>query len=220
MPKRIEWDKTGERFLEMGVDHVVLYRQDTDGAYPAGVPWNGVTAITESPSGAEANDFYADNIKYGSIRSAETYGATIEAYQSPEEFDECDGSAEVAKGVMIHQQKRVPFGICYRTLITNDTASDTDDGYLIHIIWNATASPSEKNRQTINESPDAVTMSWEIDTTPINVSGYRPTAAMTISSLKADPTKLKTLEDTLYGSTTADAKLPLPDEIIEMMKES
>lgn len=220
MPKRIEWDKTGERFLEMGVDHVVLYRQDTDGAYPAGVPWNGVTAITESPSGAEANDFYADNIKYGSIRSAETYGATIEAYQSPEEFDECDGSAEVAKGVMIHQQKRVPFGICYRTLITNDTASDTDDGYLIHIIWNATASPSEKSRQTINESPDAVTMSWEIDTTPINVSGYRPTASMTISSLKADPTKLKTLEDTLYGSATADAKLPLPDEIIEMMKES
>lgn len=220
MPKRIEWDKTGERFLEMGVDHVVLYRQDTDGAYPAGVPWNGVTSITESPSGAEANDFYADNIKYGSIRSAETYGATIEAYQSPEEFDECDGSAEVAKGVMIHQQKRVPFGICYRTLITNDTASDTDDGYLIHIIWNATASPSEKNRQTINESPDAVTMSWEIDTTPINVSGHRPTASMTISSLKADPTKLKTLEDTLYGSTTADAKLPLPDEIIEMMKES
>lgn len=211
------WDKTAERFYETGVDHGVLYVQKADGTYDTGVVWNGLTAVTEKPDGAEPNDLYADNIKYASLRSAETFGATIEAYMYPEEFAQCDGSAAVATGVYIGQQKRKPFGFCYRTLIGNDTATDTDDGFMLHIIYNATASPSEKNHETVNDSPDAVTMSWDLDTTPVAFEdhpGYKPTATITIDSTKCDATKLQTLMDTLYGTANSDPSLPSPDDVI------
>lgn len=211
------WDKTGERFYETGVDHGVLYVQKADGTYDTGVVWNGLTAVTEKPDGAEPNDLYADNIKYASLRSAETFGATIEAYTYPEEFAQCDGSVSAATGVYIGQQKRKPFGFCYRTLIGNDTASDQDDGYLLHIIYNATASPSEKNHETINDSPDAITMSWDLDTTPVAFEdhpSYKPTATITIDSTKCDATKLQTLLDQLYGTANADPTLPSPDDVI------
>lgn len=215
------WDKTAERFYETGVDHGVLYVQKADGTYDTGVVWNGLTAVTEKPDGAEPNDLYADNIKYASLRSAETFGATIEAYMYPDEFAQCDGSAAIATGVYIGQQKRKPFGFCYRTLIGNDTATDEDDGYMLHIIYNATASPSEKNHETVNDSPDAVTMSWDLDTTPVAFEKnptYKPTATITINSTKCDATKLKTLEDTLYGTATAEPKLPSPDDVIDIFK--
>lgn len=211
------WDKTAERFYETGVDHGVLYVQKADGTYDNGVVWNGLTAVTEKPDGAEPNDLYADNIKYASLRSAETFGATIEAYMYPEEFAQCDGSAAVATGVYIGQQKRKPFGFCYRTLIGNDTATDTDDGFMLHIIYNATASPSEKNHETVNDSPDAVTMSWDLDTTPVAFEdhpNYRPTATITIDSTKCDATKLQTLMDTLYGTANSEPTLPSPDDVI------
>lgn len=211
------WDKTAERFYETGVDHGVLYVQKANGTYDTGVVWNGLTAVTEKPDGAEPNDLYADNIKYASLRSAETFGATIEAYMYPEEFAQCDGSAAVATGVYIGQQKRKPFGFCYRTLIGNDTATDEDDGYMLHIIYNATASPSEKNHETVNDSPDATTMSWDLDTTPVAFEdhpNYKPTATITINSTKCDATKLKTLEDTLYGTANAEPTLPSPDAVI------
>lgn len=208
------WDKTGERQFETGVDHGVLYVQKADGTYDNGVVWNGLTAVTESPDGAEPNDLYADNIKYASLRSAETFGATIEAYMFPDEFYECDGSATMADGVYIGQQSRKPFGFCYRTLIGNDTASDSDDGYKLHLIYNATASPSDKNYETVNDSPDAITMSWEIDTTPVPVTGKKPTATITIDSTKCDAQKLQTLEDTLYGTVNSEPTLPSPDDVI------
>ena len=214
------WDKTGERYFETGVDHGVLYPQKADGTYDDGVVWNGLTAVTESPDGAEPNDLYADNIKYASLRSAETFGATIEAYTYPEEFAECDGSAAMSTGVYIGQQTRKPFGFSYRTLVGNDTATDTDDGYKLHIIYNATASPSEKNYETVNDSPDAITMSWEIDTTPVPVTGKKPTATITIDSTKCDATKLKTLEDILYGTATKNAYLPQPDTILHIFDDS
>jgi len=215
------WDKTAERFYETGVDHGVLYVQKANGTYDKGVVWNGLTAVTEKPDGAEPNDLYADNIKYASLRSAETFGATIEAYMYPDEFAQCDGSAAIATGVYIGQQKRKPFGFCYRTLIGNDTASDEDDGYMLHLIYNATASPSEKNHETVNDSPDAITMSWDLDTTPVAFEEhptYKPTATITINSTKCDATKLKTLEDTLYGTANAEPTLPSPDEVIEIFK--
>lgn len=212
------WDKTAERFYETGVDHGVLYVQKADGTYNNGVVWNGLTAVTEKPDGAEPNDLYADNIKYASLRSAETFGATIEAYMYPEEFAQCDGSYAVATGVYIGQQSRKPFGFCYRTLIGNDTATDEDDGYTLHIIYNATASPSEKNHETVNDSPDAVTMSWDLDTTPVPVTGRKPTATITINSTKCDAAKLKTLEDMLYGTANAEPTLPSPDEVIDIFK--
>ena len=219
---RIVWDKTGERWYEMGTDRGVLYPQSKDGRYPKGIAWNGLTAVTESPEGAEATDLWADNIKYGSLRSAETFGGTIEAYTYPEEFEACDGSVSVAEGVHIGQQSRNPFGFCYRTMLGNDTASDEDDGYKLHLVYGATASPSEKNYTTINDSPEAVTLSWEFDTTPVNVTGHKPTATLTIDSRAADPTKLKRLEDLLYGTdagaegtpAATEPKLPLPDEVI------
>jgi hypothetical protein len=213
---KIEWDKVGERYLETGTDHVVLYLQDAKGEYPKGVAWNGVTGITESPSGAEPNDLYADNIKYATLRSAETYGATLTAYQSPEEFDACDGSATIAAGVVIGQQNRDPFGLSYRTLIQNDTASEADDGYKLHLIYNATASPSERSYTTVNDSPEGIELSWEITTTPITVPGFKPAATITIYSTKADATKLAALEAILYGSEENEPRLPLPSEIITM----
>ena len=211
---KLVWDKTGEKIYELGVDRGVLYPQDTTGAYPKGDVWNGLTAVNESPGGAEANDMYADNIKYGSIRSAETYGGTIEAYTYPDEFAVCDGSVEVYDGVTIGQQKRNPFGFSYRTMIGNDTSSEEDDGYKLHLVYNATASPSSKDYATINDSPEAITFSWEFDTTPIPVTGHKPTATLVIDSTKVEPAKLLELEKLLYGDETKEAKLPLPDEVI------
>lgn len=211
---KLVWDKTGEKIYELGVDRGVLYPQDTTGAYPKGVVWNGLTAVNESPGGAEANDMYADNIKYGSIRSAETYGGTIEAYTYPDEFAVCDGSVEVYDGVTIGQQKRNPFGFSYRTMIGNDTSSEEDDGYKLHLVYNATASPSSKDYATINDSPEAITFSWEFDTTPIPVTGHKPTATLVIDSTKVEPAKLLELEKLLYGGESTEAKLPLPDEVI------
>lgn len=208
---KIEWDKTGERLYETGVKNGVLYVQE-GGVYGNGVAWNGLTAVTESPSGAEATPLYADDIKYLNLLSTEEFGATIEAYTYPDEFAACDGSAALADGVMIGQQARKTFGLCYRTTIGNDTEGN-DHGYKLHIIYGALASPSEKAYATINDSPEAITFSWEVTTTPVNVTGAKPTASITIDSTKADPTKLAALEKKLYGDTDTQATLPLPDEI-------
>lgn len=213
----IVWDAVGEKIFESGVDHGVLYPMGAGGTYDQGVPWNGLTNITESPEGAEATDLWADNIKYGTLRSAETFGGTIEAYHYPDEFNECDGNVEVTEGVYIGQQSRKTFGLVYRTKIGNDTNSNA--GYKLHIIWGATASPSEKTRDTINDSPEATTFSWEFDTTPVNVTGHSATAKMEIDSTKADPTKLAELEKKLFGDTSTEAMLPLPDEVLSIMSE-
>lgn len=212
---RLEWDKTGERTYETGVRNGVLYPV-TAGKYTKGVAWNGITAITESPSGAESTPLYADDIKYLNLVSAEEFGATIEAYTYPDEFKACDGSKKIAKGVVIGQQDRQSFGLSYRTTIGNDTESNAY-GYKIHIIYGCLAAPSEKGYQSVNDSPDAITFSWEISTTPINVTGFKPTATVEIDSTTSDPAKLKQLEDILYGSEEADARLPLPDEIVTIM---
>lgn len=214
---KLEWDNTGERFYETGVKFGVLYPA-VNGAYPKGVVWNGLTAVTESPSGAEANPIYADDIKYVELRSAEEFGATVEAYTYPPEFAVCDGSASLADGVIIGQQTRKPFGLCYRTIIGNDEDFN-DKGYKLHLIYNAMAAPSERAYQTVNDSPEAITFSWELTTTPVSVSGHKPTACLTIDSTKADATKLAALEAILYGTPAGDnteaveARLPLPDEI-------
>ena len=208
---KIEWDKTGERLYETGVKNGVLYVQE-GGAYPKGVAWNGLTAVTESPSGAEATPLYADDIKYLNLLSAEEFGATIEAYTYPDEFAECDGSASLAEGVMIGQQARKTFGLCYRTAIGNDVDGN-DHGYKLHIIYGALAAPTEKAYATINDSPEAITFSWEITTTPVNVTGAKPTASITIDSTKTTPEKLTALEKILYGDAEVEARLPLPDEI-------
>ena len=220
---KLVWDKTGDRFYETGVKQGVLYIP-TDGVYSKGVAWNGLTAVTESPSGAEATALYADDIKYLNLLSTEEFGATIEAYTYPDEFAACDGSAELTKGVTIGQQKRSTFGLCYKTTIGNDTDGN-DHGYKLHIIYGALATPSEKAYSTINDSPDAVTFSWEITTTPVNVAGQKPTASLVIDSTKADKTKLEALEVILYGKdpTSVEAqdgvepRLPLPDEIKTLM---
>ena len=215
---KIEWDKTGERLYETGVKNGVLYVQE-GGAYPKGVAWNGLTAVTESPSGAEATPLYADDIKYLNLLSTEEFGATIEAYTYPDEFASCDGSAALADGVMIGQQPRKAFGLCYRTTIGNDTEGN-DHGYKLHIIYGALAAPSEKAYATVNDSPEAITFSWEVTTTPVNVTGAKPTASITIDSTKADPTKLAALEDILYGKDGEpgnEPRLPLPDEIKTLM---
>lgn len=209
----IHWDGTGEKFYETGTTKGVLYLVDDKGVYSKGVAWNGLTAVTESPSGADATDMYADDIKYASLRAAETFGGTIEAYTYPDEFAECDGSVELTEGVTIGQQGRKTFGFSYRTKISNDLSVD---GYKLHLIYGATASPSEKSYATINDSPDAITFSWEVTTTPVNVTGYKPTALLTVNSLKADPAKLKALEDILYGTEDADPKLPTPDEVVAL----
>lgn len=215
---RIEWDADSKRLYETGIDRGVLYpRTEEDGKYGAGVPWNGLTAVTESPSGAEPTDLYADNIKYLSMRSAETFGATIEAYTYPEEFEACDGSASLAEGVSIGQQDRVPFAMSYRTLIGND-AKGQGYGYKIHIIYGCTASPSEKPYQSVNDSPEAITFSWEVNATPVNVTGFKPTACLVIDSTKVAAEKLKKIEDALYGDTSGDGpKLLMPDEIKQII---
>lgn len=217
---KIVWDAVGERFYETGVDHGVLYKQNSTGQYPKGVPWNGLTSVTEKPSGAEATDLYADNIKYATMRSAEDFGFTINAYTYPDEFGECDGSAEIVEGIKIGQQERTGFGMCYRTQIGNDTATSTDDGYKLHIIYGATASPSEKGYNTINNSPEAITFSWECKSNPVIVDDtHKPTSTMVIDSLKADKVKMKALEDILYGTTDSEPRLPLPTEIIELFSD-
>jgi hypothetical protein len=209
---KIVWDESGKRLYETGVKNGVLYIQDETGAYNKGVAWNGLTAVTESPSGAEATPLYADDIKYLELFSAEEFGATIEAYTYPEEFEACDGSASLGTGVTIGQQDRKTFGLCYRTVLGNDVKSN-EYGYKLHLIYGAKAAPSEKGYQTINDSPEAITFSWEVTTTPVNVEGFKPTASVTIDSTKIDPEKLKKIENMLYGEGTTDAKLPLPDEL-------
>lgn len=215
---KLVWDKTGERYYETGVKNGVLYIP-TEGVYSKGVAWNGLTAVTESPSGAEATALYADDMKYLSLYSAEEFGATIEAYTYPDEFAQCDGSAELTKGVSIGQQTRKTFGLCYRTTVGNDT-NGNDYGYKLHMIYGCMASPSEKAYNTINDTPEAITFSWEVTTTPVSVAGFKPTASITIDSTKADPTKLAELEDILYGKDGepgSEARLPLPDEIKTLM---
>lgn len=208
------WDQSSERLYETGVDRGVLYPV-TNNAYGTGVAWNGLTAVNESPSGAEPSDIYADNTKYLTLRSAETFGATIEAYTYPDEFAECDGSAVVATGVTIGQQPRKSFGLCYRTLVGNDTDGQ-DHGYKLHLIYGCTASPSEKSYQTVNDSPEAITFSWEVSTTPVNVKNHKPTAQLIVDSTKVDKAKLDTLEAQLYGGENTDPKLPTPAEVITL----
>ena len=215
---KLVWDKIGDRLYETGVKNGVLYIP-TSGVYSKGVAWNGLTAVTESPSGAEATALYADDTKYLSLMSTEEFGATIEAYTYPDEFAACDGSAELADGVMIGQQKRSTFGLCYKTTIGNDTEGN-EHGYKLHIIYGALAKPSERAYATINDSPEAITFSWEITTTPVNVTGAKPTASLVIDSTKADPSKLAALEDILYGKDGEpgnEPRLPLPDEIKTLM---
>ena len=213
---KLVWDQTGQRLYETGVKMGVLYVQDASGAYPKGVAWNGLTAVTESPSGAEATPLYADDIKYLNLMSAEEFGATIEAYTYPEEFAECDGSASIATGVFIGQQARKTFGLCYRTTVGNDVKNN-DYGYKLHLIYGALAAPSEKGYATINDSPEAITFSWEVTTTPVAVEGFKPTASVTIDSTKVDAEKLAALEAVLYGSESEEARLPLPAEIMTLM---
>lgn len=208
---RIIFDEAGKKFYEAGVDQGVLYVAAANGTYGTGVPWNGLTQVTESPSGAEATPLYAGNNKYVNLYSAEEFGATIEAYTYPDEFEACDGSAEIVPGVSVGQQERNTFGLSYRTKIGNDASADL--GYKIHLIYGAKAAPSEKAYQTINDSPEAITFSWELTTTPVNVDGLKPTASIVINSTKLDAVKLKAIEDILYGSADVEPRLPLPSEI-------
>lgn len=221
--KRLEWDKSGERLYETGIEKGVLY-PISNGQYQTGVAWNGLTAFTESPSGAENTDLYADNIKYLSMQSAETFGGTIEAYMYPDEFAECDGSANVANGVTIGQQTRKGFGFCYRTKVGNDTDGN-EHGDKIHIIYGCKCSPSEKNYQTINDSPDAITFSWEVNSTPVNVTNYKPTSCLVIDTTKISEAALTAIEDALYGkngenAAATDPKILMPDEVIAIITEN
>lgn len=217
----LKWDAVGQKKYETGVDHGVLYQVDQDGEYVNGVAWNGLTTVTESPSGAEANPQYADNIKYLNLISAEQFGATIEAFTYPIEFEQNDGSASPTPGVSVGQQNRKPFGFCYRTLLGNDLEG-TDYGYKIHLVYGATAAPSEKARNTVNDSPEAVSFSWEISTTPVDVGtvggvDYKPSASITIDSTQVDPAKLATLENMLYGTVGTEPSMPQPAAVISMM---
>ena len=209
------WDATGEHFYETGVDHGVLYIP-TEGQYTKGVAWNGLTGVTESPSGAESNPQYADNIKYLNLISAEEWSGTIEAFTYPDEFAACNGEKELADGVTVGQQSRSTFGMSYRTKIGNDTDGQ-DHAYKIHLLYGLTAAPSEKAYATVNDSPEAVTFSWEASSVPVNVTGMLPTSSITIDSRTADPTKLTALEKILYGAEAAEPRLPLPDEVKTLM---
>ena len=213
---KLVWDESGKRLYETGVEKGVLYVQGENGQYQNGVAWNGLTAVTESPSGAEPTALYADDIKYLELFSAEEFGATIEAYTYPEEFEACDGSASLGTGVTIGQQDRKAFGLCYRTIVGNDVKGN-ENGYKLHLIYGAKAKPSEKAYATVNDSPEAVTFSWEVTTTPVNVAGFKPTASVTIDSTKIEAGKLKPIEDKLYGTASEEATLPLPDEIKQII---
>ncbi len=217
---KLQWDKIGERLYETGLDRGVLYPMGTNGNYDKGVAWNGLTAVNENPSGAESTPLYADNQKYLNLTSAEDFGATVEAYTYPPEFEVCDGSAEIAPGVTIGQQNRKLFGLSYRTLVGNDTEGQ-EHGYKLHLVYGAQAAPSQKNRETVNDNPDAVKFSWELTTTPVDVSGFKPTAHLSIDSTKVDAEKLAALEEILYGKDGASAtepRLPMPAEIAELFK--
>ena len=217
------WDKTGERKYETGVSNGVLYvmkdtiEENATSNYQTGVVWNGLTSVTMSPEGAEPTDLWADNIKYGTLRSAETLGGTIEAYTYPEEFRACDGSASPAAGIYIGQQARKAFGFSYRTEIGNDTGSETDDGYLIHVIYNCTASPSERAYETVNDSPDAIQFSWEFNTTPVTITGYKPANEITFDSTKLSSAKMTALKASLYGGDNASATLLNPDNLLALL---
>lgn len=227
MAELLHWDGVGEKFYEAGVDQGVLFPTKADGTYDNGVAWNGLTNVSERPSGAEENKHYADNIKYASILSTEDFAFTIEAFTSPKEFDACDGTAEIANGVTISQQTRKGFGFSYRTLIGNDVTGVGDLGYIIHLCYGCKAQPSEKGRSTINESPEPTAFSWEVNTTPVNVAGKKPTAHLQINSLNVDADKLTAFKEILYGkqaveadvinnveaSDAVPARLPLPDEV-------
>lgn len=215
---KLVWDIPGKRFYETGVSDVALYLQDESGAYPQGVAWSGVSAINESPSGAEPSPYYADNIKYLNLMSAEEYGATVEAYQYPPEFDQCNGFDELGQGVSIGQQTRKPFGLAYKTIKGNDTRGN-DFGYKIHLVYGCLAAPSEAEHNTISDSPDPSLMSWEVSTTPVPVTGKKPTSTLVIDSTTVDPGKLAKIEKMLYGDTATEAKLPLPDEIAAVLAE-
>jgi len=212
---KLEWDQDGERFYETGVDRGVLYVMSGN-SYGNGIAWNGLSGVTEKPSGADSNAVWADNIKYLNLIAAEDFGATIEAYTYPDEFAECDGQAAATDGVYIGQQTRKKFGFCYRTRLGNDTQG-TDLGYKLHLIYNCSAAPSERSYQTINDSPEAISFSWEITTTPTPVTGHKPTACLTIDSTKVDSTNLTALETILYGAGSTEARLPLPDEVIRTL---
>lgn len=214
---RLIWDETGSRFYELGVSRGVLYLQNAQGAYPNGVVWNGLTQVSENPDGAEPTDLWADNIKYATLRSTEKFGCTVEAYTYPDEFAECDGSAVTTNGVYLGQQQRKAFGLCYRTEVGSDTVVDTTNSYKLHLVYGCTASPSDKSYETINDSPDAITFSWEVDTVPANAAGHKPVSTIVIDSNKVDATKLAALEDILYGTAGTDPRLPLPDEVIALM---
>jgi hypothetical protein len=230
---KLVWDATGERQYQTGVNHGVLYPQSA-GAYPKGVVWNGLTGVTESPDGAEPTDLWADNIKYASMRSAETFGGTIEAYMYPDEFMACNGEAELVNGVTVGQQSRTSFGLCYRTEVGDDTTPAGDTNYKLHLVYGCTASPSERAYETINDSPDAITFSWEFDTTPVNVTDHKPTSLIVIDSQKAGEAAMKAIEAILYGTdaVAADvehnieaqeatvARLPLPDEVLYIIEHA
>ena len=216
--KKLVWDNVGERFYETGVKNCALYLQNTDGSYPKGVAWNGISTINESPSGAESSPIYADDTKYLNLISNEELSASIEAYTYPDEFAECDGSAEIATGITIGQQPRKAFGLAYKTTLGNDIVGN-EYGYKLHLLYGCKAAPSEKAYSTINDSPEAITFSWEISTTPVNVKGFKPTSNLTIDSSKVAPEKLAALEAVLFGSESVEARLPLPDEIITLVGE-
>lgn len=213
----IQWDATGERLYETGLDRGVLYTAKESDPYGHGVAFNGLTEMTEKPSGADATDLFADNIKYASLRAAETYGASMGAYTYPEEFNECDGNVAAAKGVYFGQQSRKPFGLSYRTLIGDDQHDNADKGYKIHLVYGLTASPSERSYNPINDSPDATSFSWELNSTPVAVPGYKPVSTLTVDSTKVDAEKLTALENILYGSGETEARLPLPSEVLTLI---
>lgn len=217
--QRLTWDDAGKRLYETGVKQGVLYPQDDNGAYPKGVAWNGLTAVTESPEGAEPTPLYADDIKYLNLLSTEEFKATVEAYTYPDEFAECDGSGSLVEGVTIGQQDRKTFGLSYRTSLGNDVKGN-EYGYKLHIVYGCLAAPSEKAYATVNDSPEAITFSWEVSTTPVNVTGFKPTASLVLDSVKLGAAKMKAIEDVLYGSSTAEARLPLPDEIKSIIESA
>ena len=215
---RLIWDEVGQRFFETGVKNGVLYVQEDDGSYKNGVVWNGLTAVTESPSGAEETPLYADDVKYLTLRSAEEFGATVEAYTYPEEFEQCDGSASIANGVTIGQQARRAFGLCYRTSVGNDIQGQ-NFSYKLHLIYGCTVAPSEKSYSTINDNPEAITFSWELSTVPVPVDGFSPTASLVIDASKVDEGKMQQLEDALFGNESSEATLLLPNQIMELLKQ-
>lgn len=217
--QRLTWDDAGKRLYETGVKQGVFYPQDDNGAYQKGVAWNGLTAVTESPEGAEPTPLYADDIKYLNLLSTEEFKATVEAYTYPDEFAECDGSGSLVEGVTIGQQDRKTFGLSYRTSLGNDVKGN-EYGYKLHIVYGCLAAPSEKAYATVNDSPEAITFSWEVSTTPVNVTGFKPTASLVLDSVKLGAAKMKAIEDVLYGSSAAEARLPLPDEIKSIIESA